>query len=167
MLKPYFTQYLPVPGKIKPGEVGISTNNATYTHQEHLGEDYGVPARLFVCSRTIKVGERICVPDGDGVVGSWVASVDDVDTALRGFYNNRQYRIIAEVSPDAIWVTPDMQLREDEIDVWYYSMVEGDEGFAVPMRLEPGNRPPLNDEQLKTMNWKRVAMIKGPCGHFH
>ncbi len=61
-LKLYFTKYLPVKGEIKDGELGLSINNAIYTHQEHLGSNYGKPVRLFLCSRDIQVGDEvICV----------------------------------------------------------------------------------------------------------
>lgn len=114
-MKPYFTKYLPVEGEIKEGQTGISINNATYTHFNHLGKNYGKPAKLFLCSRDIQVGDNVFYKeeqtkfekiDHDEGYPEWVFSNSQTYHApTNGKIWDKEippFKVIGEISPEAL-----------------------------------------------------------------
>lgn len=105
MSKKYFTKLLAVEGEIKEGERGISINNATYTHYDYLGKDYGKPARLFLCSRDIQPED-------------YVNENIQIHVYHDGSYP--PFKAMGEVSPEATWVKERDEFDEDEIALKCY-----------------------------------------------
>lgn len=140
--KPYFTKYLPVEGEIKEGETGISINNATYTHYNHLGKDYGKPAKLFLCSRDIQVRDKLQTISG-------VKTQVEYPSQLENFPYDKLFKVIGEISPEATWVKEGNEFDEDD---WQFVVYE------IDARIELPKYPIPRFANLE---------IKGPCGHFH
>jgi nitrogen regulatory protein PII-like uncharacterized protein len=137
-MKKYFTKYLPVEGKIDENEIkdtwlitpkGLATfelrvhkdiNTLTNKIRVHNGKTYVdfldtevKLAKLFLCSRDIQVGDKYfehtqVKPDR---YEEFVAQEDDSI--------ENSFKIIGEISPDAIWVTEGMEFDEDEVKESY------------------------------------------------
>lgn len=142
----YFAKYLPVEGEIKEGQTGISVNNATYTHYEHLGKDYGKPAKLFLCSRDIQIGDKVfgLLLDKSGYKEHTLTnSTDEVKLAIE----SGDFKVIGEISPEATWVKEGDEFEQYEVAIIYLN-------------------PPI-DGVVYEDKVRQFMGIKGPCGHFH
>lgn len=110
----YFVKFLPVEGEIKEGETGISVNNTTYTHYNHLGKDYGKPARLFLCSRDIQIGEK-CYHEKHIALGPTTTKNEDNSSFV--------FKVIGEISKDALWMKVFYEERKKDLPtIFVHSM---------------------------------------------
>jgi hypothetical protein len=159
MSKPYFTKYLAVPGKLKEGERGISINNAIYTHYAHLGDDYGKPMKLFLCSRDVQVGDEVtCIDPSSINFGKKAKHFEFGDTV-------NWVNVIGEISPEATWVTEGMEFDENELQVFVWDgYEENHEEFMTfnKEKYEETQRFQFGDDDSYFL-----IQVKGPCGHFH
>ena len=113
-MKPYFTKYIPVMTKMQ------------------IGADVPVQ-HLFLCSRDIQVGDKVKYQyhfEGqaryaDGIVKSipekhedyvtYHLDIEGVDTPSLGIGT---FKVIGEVSPNAIWVKEGMEFEEEDVDIF-------------------------------------------------
>lgn len=133
--------------------------------------------KLFLCSRDLKIGDKIdcsysledgasfrkigeVIPDEYPNVAFTLKTVDNFyESGFGKEFIPKEYafKVIGEISPEAIWVTENMEFSEEDLQVvykdWRYSQRGSYIPFVVPL---PTHHHP----------WWRVA-IKGPCGHFH
>jgi len=145
MSKLYFAKYRPVEGEIKEGETGISINNATYTHFNHLGKNYGKPARLFLCSRDIKPEDYL----KEGNVHIYHDSSEP------------PFKVIGEISPEATWIKENMEFDERDLA---FNSDESEERLPVGK----GKVFLMGFDWAKPeADYKGFIYIKCPCGHFH
>lgn len=118
--KAYFIKYLPVEGEIKSGEkywnkqwkqadvVGDGIHVAVLKHNNFQ------PAKLFLCSRDIQVGDMVRThtnPDKE-----FKAGYAEVHRNGGGDF----YKVIGEISPQAIWVKEGMEFDEGEVKATPY-----------------------------------------------
>jgi len=187
--KIYFSEYLPVEGDIKRGsnqliwKEGIfspvsidkmpkSTNEIAYQR-----EGYRV-VKLFLCSRDIQVGDKVCdvndnsiFADVVGVNGTKIyAKLDGKACILHN--TGGIMKIIGEISPDATWVTRGMKFDETEIQkcIWSVPDFYTDEKEMIPVQTDKWFNSRYNREKGKLEPIpleRKVIQIKGPCGHFH
>ncbi len=169
-MKQYFAKYLPVEGEIKEEEIGISINNATYTHHDHLGKDYGKPAKLFLCSRDIQVGDKDYYYI-DSTQNNKIEKAPDYwdiinikpepNGHVAVIFNNNAFlwieevfKVVGEISPEAIWVKEGDEFDKDEVEEWWEgSLKKGIDEWFDGQSLKDGD--------------KIILKIKGLCGHFH
>lgn len=115
-MKPYFTKYLPVEGEIKEGDK-LNSLNGEIPGSQHV--------RLFLCSRDIQVEDEIYIPslneyhkflkaDNHSLVCETLNGQHDETFDLCDYF-----KVIGEVSPEAIWVTEGMEFEESEIEINY------------------------------------------------
>lgn len=168
-MKPYFAKYLPVEGEIKDGQMGISINNALYTHAEHLGKEYGKPVKLFLCSRDIQVGDTVHYLYDYDI--EWVVDKVFKTTFKSGSTEcplNVFYKVIGEISPEAKWVKEGDEFDEEETAWRYEPEYDGPEfyllkDYPIWKKLIKERRGNLRDIKY----FPKCIGIKGPCGHFH
>lgn len=101
MKKIYVTQYLPVEGKLRKGQrcvAGLSLTTKPLICQ-YLGED-------TFKSLTLNPPQDIVLPDWEGRFNF---------TPYDLFLCDRDLRPVGLVSPEAVWVTEDMELSELEV----------------------------------------------------
>lgn len=167
----YFTKYLPVEGKVKEGDkffLGNSTlpltKNSFLEKELPLSTDNDPKTlvKLFLCSRDIQVGDIITFQHLGGCGNFEVGEVDDVDKDIVWPIDNPDinisncYKVIGELSPDAIWVKEGDKF--DEYELWYYSPIT--KQFIMKK---------LIDENLE---WKKAVEIRiklkcSQCNTFH
>lgn len=135
----YFTKYLPVEGEIKESP-HIWFNDKVWVHQPilsnyrdktfviPLGEKQGIhallsdckPAKLFLCTRNIQVGDELT-----SIKGSLKGRVED-EVQLRDIHENGiWFKVIGEISPDAL-----SYVKEgDEVNKKDLILIEYPKGF--------------------------------------
>lgn len=134
-MKKYFCKYLPVEGEIKEGDICYFTQfkefgTATMVYdelcfvsfpQESKGSltspisrnlDDKQPYKLFLCSKDILVGDKYFNEDFDYTKYP-NESIANASSEMVGV--NSSYKVIGEISPDAVWVTEGMEFDDDEI----------------------------------------------------
>ena len=146
----YFTKYLPVEGEIKEGDRVIHPDgevrkcieiikkdikeNDLIVMTENSGHyrDKCKKVKLFLCSRDIKVGDKVKVDVLDnGKLNDFTFKNIDIDEGLPvwefegvGLFNYfpgydeelPPFKVIGEISPDAIWVKEGDEFDEEEIE---------------------------------------------------
>ena len=120
MQKKYFTKYLPVEGEIKEGDRYFRDGSlviiaARKSDIEYCNNNPSIEkVKLFLCSRDIQVGDKYLEhtqinPD------RYQEFVFTLDDKLDGFEPENSFKVIGEVSPEAIWVTEGMEFDEEEL----------------------------------------------------
>lgn len=188
MNKTYFAKYLPVDGEIKEGDIVMGTNGVSViwgVKSKHGLQYYGWDesiqymksprkVKMFICSRNIKEGDEIYLSKINEyhkfkyetehrITCQSINGIHDEDFDVQD-----RFKIIGEISPEAIWVKEGDEFDEEQIGILYNFVGED------------------IDEQLFTTEdfWKKVKQwykgkkvpsyvnppisIKCPtCGHFH
>lgn len=115
----YFTKYLPVEGEIKEGDRFLHATTNTIekaVHGSHIPPHKLV--KLFLCTSEIKLGDEVIHNE----ITSTPVTVDNIVKGsvwfqeTPGKYAVRDcYKVIGEVSPEAVWVTEGMEFDEEQI----------------------------------------------------
>jgi hypothetical protein len=132
------------------------------------------PYKLFLCSRDISIGDKVRRPSGfserpdlEFTVnsigerdGKKLYKEGDENYHTKGTEENT-YKVIGEISPEAVWVAEGMEFDEDEWSLFgYYS--------NTPYVLEGLMKNPEYQEEYKEMYHDFVVKIKCPtCKQFH
>lgn len=103
MNKKYFTKYLPIENGFK--RVVKNAQGIPIDHEQEV--------KLFLCSKDIQIGDKVQYPNGV-VIDNLQIPQEDID--LLKFLPNGPFKVIGEVSKDAVWVTEGMEFDENEID---------------------------------------------------
>jgi hypothetical protein len=157
IMKPYFCRYLPVEGEPQKGDKVIYPAGSDWTTDyDQAVKDATractpIKVKMFLCTRDIKPGDKIrgeypstisfdveCLRDDkDSAVPHWAVRRQDGNE----YYYAKQdsFKVIGEVSPEAIWVKEWDEFIEENIS-----------------RCFAG-------QELIT----GIVKLKGPCGHFH
>lgn len=145
-MKRYFAKYLPVEGEIKMGDKIIhgnvqlkegwnwgyhDINNeedvAHFTKIKELMENSKHPfpkqvmtkiVKLFLCSRDIQVGDVVHYPGFD--LPFKVCNKESDEDIQWGFLKDvkeKHFKIIGEISPEAIWVKEGDEFDEDDFSI--------------------------------------------------
>ena len=130
-MKNYFCKYLPVEGEIKKGDYFYDgSENGVFQAQIDMEQKGGCKkVKLFLCSRDISIGDKVRRPSGfserpdlEFTVnsigerdGKKLYKEGDENYHTKGTEENT-YKVIGEISPDAVWVTEGMEFDEDECD---------------------------------------------------
>lgn len=126
--KPYFTKYLPVEGEIKEGD-SVAFNGDT-TNVFKIGPKVTVllekdkKVKLFLCSRDIQVGDKFTQkgidmlhPTARFTCIGFTKDGDIKDDDNHAYAAATVYKVIGEVSPEAIWVKEGMEFEESEVKI--------------------------------------------------
>lgn len=114
-MKTYLAKYLPVEGKIKPPCIVLETLMSgkkelfQVDNLNDINEGQQVLAKLFLCSRDIQVGDKIRY--FKNINTEFTASI--WDTKESG--GTESFKIIGEISHDAVWVKEGDEFDEDEV----------------------------------------------------
>lgn len=186
--KSYFAKYLPVEGEIKEAlyifwkgrvyqQYSILSNFREKTFGLFLGENQGEhipieeakPAKLFLCSRDVKVGDKINYLSRNGDI-TFQGELDKIEGEYIFLKEDRfkedyhmsyplkdAYKVIGEISPQATWVKEGDEWDEDEVRVCGQQILVDKETFNSDPRS-------WTEAEYKVVF---VGKIKGPCGHFH
>lgn len=175
----YFTKYIPVEGEINIGDTyscphkghALNLPGKPLAHEpktiictHKIGEGmlckdcYKI--KLFLCSRDIKVGDKVYAPNyksGTDILEEeqpdpWYVLENLYD--VKNFQNQSSFKVIGEISPDALgYVKEGMEYNREDIKPFY--LLAGGECEYLE-----GHDP---ERWLKHSYYK----IKGPCGRFH
>lgn len=119
--------------------------------------DWNKKVKLFLCSRDIQAGDTFF----DNVGRKWENAEECYAKVAREAneknfeYGKGSYKIIGEISPNAIWVKEGDEFDEEEINKM------ADLSSTFHDNFEPWI------EGRENLGYKCVVFIKGPCGHFH
>lgn len=193
----YFAKYLPVEGEIKEGDKACWSIRFKHIigfeggakHVQLLQEDGHEPVKLFLCSRDI-TSEDYKLPDNlleDYLQKEYSRYGTGEETFDQWFNGNINwistlgaYKVIGEISPEAIWVKEGDEFNEDEIEPyfspkivnkqeWKSYSVEGhrisNNTKQIVYPLSPSFSISIWDIPLNLLTHK--YKIKGQCGHFH
>lgn len=167
-----FAKYLPIEGEIKKGmkyiltkSLGLGAYTEGYTGtaaidftkeaQECQG---GKILKLFLCSRDIQVGDRATEKLAIGEYEEFqIDTENDIfpDMIVAG----NQFKIIGEISSEAIWVKEGDEFDEDQVFISKLCR-DTDANWQYACAYCGSKRECRNDEG-------DMAKIKGQCGHFH
>lgn len=182
-MKKYFVKYLPVEGELESGDI-TKLGTVTYTCGSEPDRDDDVvyirdkegkeggywndfnikKLKLFLCSRDIQVGDKISTIFDNRVCHGIIK--DDLDkkwlieSSFTGVKidKDKSFKVIGEISLDAIWVTEGMEFDEDEINIWAWDG-EDEWNFSVEEWL-------TEEQEHKYDNFK--IEIKCPtCKTYH
>lgn len=127
----YFTKYLPVEGEIEEGDFLIEINTKvplTYIKEDMFKNDGGneliLPnwkerfkfqkQKLVLCSRDIQVGDSVFTDDP-----FWPQNItftyEQVNKEMNEPDKSRTFKVIGEVSPNAIWVKEGMEFSDEDV----------------------------------------------------
>lgn len=180
MKKKYIAKYLPVEEEIKEGDrykekgnrykekgnsnlIGIAKIPKDWNNPHTSYYDGYQKVELFLCSRDIKVGDKVYVPVYETygkVQDTYRESKTEVEVSGR-FYpevfpKEDLIKPIGKISPEAKWVKEDDEFDEDEIHYPYATDIEPHYHCTLK-EVEPQLTYPLSVHLL----------IKGPCTHYH
>lgn len=169
----YFTKYLKVEGKAtvngcnqcEIGEV-IKIREDNY---RYLGNNEFEKVKLFLCTRDIQVGDEI-VCDEDiskkAVVESLTSSGLIRLRVNKEFYTEVQnscFKVIGELSKDAIWITEGMEFEEEDINRQFYD----DSGSSESCWFNYNKLHTEEDWAETPEDWKRIQIKCPTCKTFH
>lgn len=154
-MKPYFTKYLLVEGEIKEGDyvLGGPGDEAEgeiwqWDGDSHISEDDDKKVKLFLCSRDVKLGDKVKFKDISVEVD---IPIDEHNWSWLS--KHAPWSVIGEISPEATWIKEGDVFDEGEIK----KMV--DLGFGAIAEWIEGR---------ESLGYKPVMQIKCPiCKKFH
>lgn len=108
-MKKYFAKYLPVEEEIKKEDYALNPSNRKIVRVnaaclKNLVTPEWKKVKLFLCSRDVQVGDKC-----------WTTVGGCYDTFQEGYDKQYWFKVIGEISPDAIWVKEGDEFDEDEI----------------------------------------------------
>ena len=176
MNKIFFAKYLPIEGEIKKDDNALNPSNKKVVRVnaaclKNLVTPEWKKVKLFLCSRDISIGDKVRRPSGfserpdlEFTVnsigerdGKKLYKEGDENYHTKGTEENT-YKVIGEISPDAIWVTEGMEFDDDELlKTIIYKCREPENN--IPLHVEPLEGCIVNNTFIK---------IKCPtCKQFH
>lgn len=124
-MKQYFAKYVPVEGEIKEGDWKFCSN---YNELHHYGVGKGIEqdtickeckkVKLFLCSRDIKVGDNVQYQGEDWGVPITVSDHMRLTKWIKGG-DETIFKVIGEISSDAVWATEGMEFDEKDLLLTY------------------------------------------------
>jgi hypothetical protein len=170
----YFTKYLPVKGEIKHGDKVIYNLGEVVDYVVPLNTDNLKKCKLFLCSRDIQVGDAYYWGNAPKA-----CEFHHLHCSGEEIMDGSEYKIIGEISPDALsYVEEGQEFEEDQVRMRYISKDVWGEGFEYYLSLsiffkvkEEKNIRSISDRinhigDPKGLFYTGVE-VKGPCGHFH
>lgn len=162
MDKPYFTKYLPVEEETEEGDYYISH---LHTTPEKMGgiNLWSFPiqkVKLFLCSRDIQIGDKVRKQDSEEF--EWTMMMDSC------IPSDKVFKVLGEVSPQAIWVKEGDEFSEEEIGIQtFYTYDENGSGLRSGL-AKVGESIFVGGRGVITSIDKVIVLIKCPtCGTFH
>jgi hypothetical protein len=165
-------------------------NEAGKEYMAHIVNIMNVPKiKMYLCSRDIQAGDTVFFRLASGAVEKQLKCVEvfeddriDGSKAITvvledGEYKvhttpdetNQCYKVIGEVSQNALWVKPGDEFNLEDLKRGYKparfsSMIVGLVDYTVEQIIQEQNylKKTINGIELHT-----VYQIMGPCGHFH
>jgi len=159
MNKIFFAKYLPIEGEIKKDDNALNPSNKKVVRVnaaclKNLVTPEWKKVKLFLCSRDIQASDKV---SATGRVFQEL-NKEDYDTEIIKSGEHGFFKIIGEISKNAIWVTEGMEFDEGELSkVLYYT------------DREPENHVPIDVCPIEgyTLS-KTVFRIKCPtCKTYH
>ena len=163
-MRKYFTKYLPVEGEVQEGGKFLHTKTglietAIHVHGPHTHPHK--PVKLFLCTSEIQLGDTWYNdwfhPYPKGQVADTNTKVIDANLTVGGDNNEHEsFKVIGEVSPDAIWVTEGMEFEESQLI--FLASSDGTCWFKTPTKDLSYINPKLK---------VRIEVLCPTCKTFH
>ncbi len=130
-MKLYFTKYLPVEGDIKIGDTFFTRHfrlGECVSEEQSVGlkEKDAKLAKLFLCSRDIQVGDKLT---GWSNKTYHIAIEEDIELFKNAGVTDDIFKVIGEISPDAIWVKEGDEFEEEDLQGILYRLNHPDESI--------------------------------------
>ena len=172
-MKTYFTKYFPVEGEIKDGDIGLDPFGLPYHCKDgkmldsdestyYLLTDYKdkfKKVKLFLCSKDIQAGDKFDqLPGINGVCYICKGNANRFLLDDEGKYRAIEtcFKVIGEISPEAIWVKEEDEFGEDDISFEFGIPYEDD--TAVEYQTWKEN---------KHKYYKTIKILCQTCKTFH
>jgi len=171
-MKQYFAKYLPVEGEIKEGDK-ILWNGKITTAIDTVYSNLTKKVKLFLCSRSIQVGDEVYPTkymfEAGSIVGGFKEDSNTIfyfkgkdPKILKNLHSTGNWgKVIGEISKEAIWVKEGDEFDEEEIE-WICDSGDGQHISIWSLR-----QIAKNDEEKFEFPKGGCYAIKGLCGHFH
>lgn len=194
----YFAKFLPVEGEIKEGDycydkyfgfgkaimdgelcfhIPREGNIGSITTPISRNLDDKRPYKLFLCSRDIQSGDKAYQEFGDKTISEeydFPKVFDNWTWAYKNSVPNHTvhidnlFKVIGEISKDAIWVKEGDELNEEQIEEWYWHLTQNCYAISVKFGEELFNKSHNSFENNKEVFKRGVFKIKCPtCKNFH
>lgn len=128
-----FIKFLPVEGGIKEGEKVLYNGKLLTTHyyDSHFTKwefiEEAIPPVIYdnsllkkvlphLCSRDIQVGDKF-FEEGDPTE----RTADTWEVAKSASTSSGFFKVLGLISPDAVWVTSGMEVKEKDVEEWWWS----------------------------------------------
>lgn len=132
---------------IKPNYHGCKTRFEYYKYVN------AKPAKFFLCSREVSMEDMVYTTD-EFWPNSKLIKADDLDLNALA----KAYKVIGEISPEAVWVKEGMEFEDDEVSLRFVDIETGKSEREYKAGLK----------YLSKDKWKAIAFIKCPtCKYFH
>lgn len=122
-MKKYFAKYLPIERDIPEWMLKQSEQLAREIRGEDVQHERKV--QLFLCSRDIQVGDKVTFFDGVNMRDKLVVEslhegggVLKKPTVTVVAPTNQIFKVIAPITPQALWVKEGDEFEEEEIEYW-------------------------------------------------
>jgi len=146
----YFAKYLSVEEEIKEGDALLHDGTILFTIEELpksfvnlANERDDKKVKLFLCSRDIQVGDTFNSANGtdficEAIGEEKVYSVGGLHSSVETVGHDRfyAYKVIGEISPNAIWVKEGDELTEEQLGIYTDDTLSGMVEF-VPYNCIP------------------------------
>lgn len=168
MEKKYFAKFLPVEREIKKGDKAQYRTGEIISYDVQLNTDNLKKVKLFLCSRDIQVGDSVFEILSDKTLGDEFIWTEDINKYNYQYIEDDiVFKVIGEISPEAIWVKELMEFDEDEIEEWYWHIEQNCFALSVKFAEEISNKPPNfcknTWENRQDIFKKGIYRIQCPC----
>ena len=185
-MKKYFAKYLPVEGEIKEGDYWTKEGRKSFSKIFDIDKKISSPlkekypgiktkgdylkvtgaklGKLFLCSRDIQVGDEYYNEQFEFTKYP-NKSIADSSTEMVG--ENGSYKVIGEISPDAIWVKEGDEFDEDELEPVLFYSKHPDESIYMDTISNIEEWKKLNPDNKKNRYIPMIEIKCPTCKNYH
>lgn len=132
MTKKYFAKYLSVKGIIKKGDIVMDSDGMQhYALDSWVGKE-DVIGVLSLCSRDIQAGDKVRALDTPHIEFIW--DKGGLEGAVRANSLDLYFKVIGEISPNAIWVKEGDEFEENEVKITNHIKVLPPHNFSCKIK---------------------------------
>lgn len=167
----YFTKYLPIEGEIKELDYYKHPNYPDKLFRFYKPWDYkkekAQKVALFLCSRNINYLDKFYFKDSKEMTNQGALDSDDRYWVSDGkilYSKSESFKVIGEISPEAIWVKEGDEFEEEDLESWLYCILHPDESIYMEINeLIEWNKICIDHKRFVP----RIKIKCPTCNKFH